>query len=86
MVEELLNNRYQIISLIQENHFVGKTVWQAIDLQSEQRVIIKRFDFATKEAQWQHYKEIENEISALKLLDHPNIPRYIEDFAIDKSL
>jgi serine/threonine protein kinase len=40
-------------------------------------VVIKQFQFA-KGADWSGFKELEREISILKGLQHPQIPRYIE--------
>ena len=57
----------------------GRVTYQAIDLETRQRVVIKHFQFL-RVTNWSGYEAYEREIKVLKQLDISGIPRYINDF------
>ncbi|GAB4314303.1 MAG: hypothetical protein Kow0091_21280 [Geminocystis sp.] len=76
---------YQLIKQLNHNLQGGRITYQAIDLKTQQYVVIKQFRFATTN-NWDSYKEIEREIEVLKELNHPGIPRYISQFDSEEGL
>ncbi|WPF87925.1 protein kinase [Cyanobacterium aponinum AL20118] len=76
---------YQLIKQLNYNLQGGRITYQAIDLKTQQYVVIKQFRFATTN-NWDSYKEIEREIEVLKELNHPGIPRYISQFDSEEGL
>lgn len=48
-------------------------------------VVIKEFRFLT-EKDWSVHKQIESEVSALKNLQHPGIPRYLKSFDSERGV
>lgn len=76
---------YQLIKQLNHNLQGGRITYQAIDLKTQQSVVIKQFRFATTN-NWDSYKEIEREIEVLKELNHSGIPRYISQFDSEEGL
>ncbi|PHV61565.1 protein kinase domain-containing protein [Cyanobacterium aponinum] len=76
---------YKLIKQLNYNLQGGRITYQAIDLKTQQYVVIKQFRFATTN-NWDSYKEIEREIEVLKELNHPGIPRYISQFDSEEGL
>jgi len=52
----------------------------AVDTRTDQRVVIKQFQFAKPDSTWSVYDIYEREIQILQGLDHPGIPRYLDSF------
>ncbi|BAZ47157.1 serine/threonine protein kinase (plasmid) [Chondrocystis sp. NIES-4102] len=75
---ETLGN-YQIVNYIQNFFEGGKRTCIAKD-KNGKKVVIKQLCFAINNSNWSGYKALEKEIKALKSLEHPYIPRYIESF------
>lgn len=76
---------YQLIKQLNHNLQGGRITYQAIDLKTQQSVVIKQFRFATTN-NWDSYKEIEREIEVLRELNHSGIPRYISQFDSEEGL
>jgi serine/threonine protein kinase len=68
---------YQMTRKLGDNSAGGRITYQATDLNTQQPVVIKQFQFATLTS-WTDYDAYEREIQVLKQLDHPNIPRYLD--------
>ena len=84
---------YEIIRPLGQNNLGGRTTWLArrtitvADLfqlrltpNSSASVVLKQFEFATSGSTWSSYKAHEREIQALKRLNHPRIPKYLDSF------
>ncbi|WP_330203204.1 serine/threonine protein kinase [Cyanobacterium sp. Dongsha4] len=76
---------YKLIKQLNHNLQGGRITYQAIDLKTQQSVVIKQFRFATTN-NWDSYKEIEREIEVLRELNHSGIPRYISQFDSEEGL
>lgn len=73
-------NNYITLKILGQNRNSGRITYL---VQNEHdRYVLKKFQFA-KGADWQGFKELDREISILKSLDHPNIPKYVESFETD---
>ncbi len=68
---------YGILGILGRKPSSGRVTYLA--QKGDRQVVIKQFQFA-KGADWSSFKELEREISILKSLQHPQIPRYIESF------
>jgi serine/threonine protein kinase len=75
-------NSYQILSTLGRNVNGGRLT--SLAERDGRKFVIKQFQFATG-ASWVELKGIEREISILKNLDHPGIPKYIESFETDSG-
>jgi serine/threonine protein kinase len=76
-----LVDRYQIREQLSQK--AGRRTFLALDLQSQDLVIIKilRFDL---DFQWDDLKLFEREAATLKNLDRPEIPKYLDYFDVDE--
>jgi serine/threonine protein kinase len=77
----ILVDRYQIREQLSQK--AGRRTFLALDLQSQDLVIIKilRFDV---DFQWDDLKLFEREAATLKNLDRPEIPKYLDYFDVDE--
>ncbi|NEN97415.1 MAG: protein kinase [Moorea sp. SIO3I7] len=78
---DFYNYGYQVKKRLGQNYHSGRVTYQAIHLQTKQKVVIKLFQFAQSNSSWHGYQSIESEIKVLKQLHHPRIPRYLDSFA-----
>jgi serine/threonine protein kinase len=76
---------YEVIRELGANHGAGRVAYLARKIDSQQRVVIKQFQFARTGASWDGYKAIDREIKILKQLQHPFIPRYLSSFETEHS-
>jgi uncharacterized protein YjbI with pentapeptide repeats len=58
----------------------GRITYLATDIQHDFPVVIKHFQFADFDSNWTSYEAHQREINILKHLEHPCIPRYLDDF------
>lgn len=81
--EQVLQGRYQLGQKLGQN--ANRQTWRALDLatQPHQLVIVKLLAFGC-EVQWDEIKLFEREAQVLKQLNHPQIPKYRDDFCIDE--
>lgn len=75
-----LLERFQLQSLLQERR--GQSTWKAIDLQSDQPVIVKMLELSHI-PDWDALKLFEREVQVLESLSHPQIPRLLCHFRSD---
>ncbi len=61
----------------------GRVTYRAICLQTQQRVVIKQFQFAKVGSSWSGYEALQQEIALLQQLQHPRIPKYLATFETD---
>ncbi|MEA5574199.1 serine/threonine-protein kinase [Calothrix sp. UHCC 0171] len=71
---------YQIESILGQNYCGGRVTYQAINIQNQEKVVIKQFQFATIGATWSGFTAFQREIELLKKISHPRIPKYINSF------
>lgn len=71
---------YQVQQKLGHNLAGGRVTYLATHLRSQQRVVIKQFQFATSSTDWSAYKAVEREIEVLQQLNHPGIPQYLNSF------
>lgn len=81
---QVLQERYQLQTQLGRTG-AGRQTWQAIDLETEEAVILKLLAF-NPQLEWGDVKLFERESLVLKHLDHPRIPQYRDYFAIDESV
>jgi serine/threonine protein kinase len=79
LVGKTLNDRYVLQSLIERGTF------QAYDPHTNSSVILKLLLFGT-EITWDTVRLFEREANVLKSIDHPAIPKYLDDFEVETEL
>lgn len=73
-------NGYQIIHELGYNNLGGRVTYLGQKNNSQTQVVIKQFQFAKMGATWAEYDAYEQEITMLRHLQHPGIPRYLDSF------
>jgi serine/threonine protein kinase len=76
---------YEVIRELGANRGAGRIAYLARQIDSEQLVVIKQFQFAQTGASWDGHKAIDREVKILKQLQHPYIPRYLSSFETANS-
>lgn len=71
---------YEIKRQLGQNRLGGRFTYLATTTKTQQPVVIKQFQFAQPGASWGDYEAYESEITLLKQLESPNIPRYLDSF------
>jgi serine/threonine protein kinase len=69
---------YEILTVLGKNSAGGRVTYKA--QKGDQFFVVKQFQFATGDSQWEGYKALNREMEILRSLDHPKIPRYVETF------
>ena len=64
------------------NRSGGRITYLAKDVQSEQLVVIKQFQFARSSSSWSAYDAHHREIEVLRGLQHQGIPSYFDSFQL----
>ena len=70
---------YQLRAELGQNRLGGRTTYLATNSLSYP-VVIKQFQFATSGSTWGEYEAYQQEITMLRRLQHPGIPRYLDAF------
>lgn len=78
---EWINGRYQIRSILGFGSF--GTTYKVLDKTRAGTYALKVFDFG-RMSDWKDYDLFERECNILKNIEHPNIPRYVDHFRIEK--
>ncbi|MEM9808393.1 MAG: serine/threonine-protein kinase [Cyanobacteria bacterium P01_D01_bin.56] len=68
---------YDVLSELGANRAGGRVTYLATQLDTQQSVVIKQFQFARSTANWVDYDSLKQEIQVLKDLQHPGIPKYL---------
>ncbi|GAA6623010.1 serine/threonine protein kinase [Scytonema sp. NUACC26] len=63
----------------------GRVTYKATCLQTQQKVVIKQFQFAKVGSSWYAYEALQQEIALLQQLKHPRIPKYLTTFETDSG-
>jgi serine/threonine protein kinase len=82
MLNQLLNNRYQIQQQLSQK--AGRRTYLALDLETQQTVIIKLL-LLTQDFEWEQLKLFEREAAVLQNLDHLSIPKYLDYFEVSQD-
>ncbi|MBP0020995.1 MAG: serine/threonine protein kinase [Cyanobacteria bacterium SBLK] len=77
---DFTNYGYQIVRELGHNRAGGRVTYLATELNTNNSVVVKQFQFARSATQWSEYQAHEQEIKVLKNLNHPCIPRYLDSF------
>jgi len=77
---------YSIQSILGKNAAGGRITYQAIRESDNLPVVIKQFQFASSDSDWSAYAALENEIEALKRLNHAQIPKYLDCIETENGL
>jgi len=74
------NYGYQVTEELGHNRAGGRVTYKATEINTQNTVVVKQFQFAKTGTSWAEYEAYEREIEVLKGLDRPNIPRYLDSF------
>ncbi|MGE5655785.1 MAG: serine/threonine protein kinase [Actinomycetota bacterium] len=83
--ENQRRSRYQALRELGRNPQASRITYLAKDRSTQQLVVIKQFQFAQTTPNWAGFASYEAQITTLKQLDHPGIPRYLDSFANTKG-
>lgn len=76
---------FSFIKSLNTNAVSGRETFSAIHIESNCKVVIKKFNFLNSPSNWDGYKEYEKEINTLSSLRHHQIPRFLGNFYQDDS-
>jgi serine/threonine protein kinase len=76
---------YELRKVLGSNATGGRITYLAQDLQRQELVVIKTFQFLQSHTAWSGYQFLEQEVRILQALDHPCIPRYRTTFETENS-
>ncbi|MEO0867741.1 MAG: serine/threonine-protein kinase [Cyanobacteria bacterium J06642_11] len=68
---------YEALAELGANRAGGRVTYLAKQLDTQQSVVIKQFQFARSTANWVDYDSLGQEVQVLKDLQHPGIPKYL---------
>ncbi len=80
---DLLNNRYRFLSQLEQGGVV--TTHEALDIQNNQKVIIKSLSVDQMGKDWKPLELFEREVRILASLNHPQIAKYLDFFETEGS-
>lgn len=76
----ILHERYEIQRDLGRK--AGRQVWLALDLETQELVVVKLLLFGT-DFNWTEHKLFKRGVQTLQALSHPAIPRYLDYFNLD---
>ncbi|MGK7962871.1 serine/threonine protein kinase [Crocosphaera sp.] len=68
---------YRFLEVLSNNIQGGRITYKAVNLSTDDDVIIKQFQFASSK-NWAVYRQVEREINVLENLEHIGIPKYVK--------
>ncbi len=71
---------YELESILGKNNSGGRVTYKAKNIETQETVVIKQFQFATVRASWSGFSACKREIELLQQINHPRIPKYIAYF------
>jgi serine/threonine protein kinase len=74
------NEGYNLESLLGQNGGGGRITYKAQNIETQEKVVIKQFQFATVGASWSDFYAFQREIELLQKINHPRIPKYVAYF------
>lgn len=74
---------YKIESCLGKNTVGARVTYLASKIDTAEKVVIKQFQFATANSSWSAYDACQAEIEALRHLEHPSIPTYLDYLSTD---
>ena len=75
----LIHERYKLVEQLRDKP--DRQTWLAFDIKKEQQVILKKLCFNTS-FEWDALQQFEREFKALKNLEHPKIPKFLDFFKL----
>jgi serine/threonine protein kinase len=77
---DFTNEGYTIQTLLGHNLTGGRVTYKANILETQEKVVIKQFQFAQIGTTWSGFAAFEREIELLRQLNHPQIPKCLDCF------
>lgn len=74
------SHAYQVEQELGHNRAGGRVTYLAQDTRTQERVVLKQFQFAKLGSSWSDYDTYQREIQLLQALNHPGIPSYLDAF------
>ncbi|MEM9542480.1 MAG: serine/threonine-protein kinase, partial [Cyanobacteria bacterium P01_E01_bin.42] len=71
---------YRVQKILGANEPSGRVTYLATEIEAQKPVVIKQFQFGRVRDDWSNYDSFESETEALKSLESPVIPRYLDSF------
>ncbi|PAX59409.1 serine/threonine-protein kinase [Brunnivagina elsteri] len=71
---------YELETILGQNYSGGRFTYKAKNIETQEIVVIKQFQFATVGASWSGFSACKREIELLQQINHPRIPKYITYF------
>ena len=84
-VSEFSKYGYRVERELGANRVGGRVTYLGMELSTQQKVVIKQFQFAVTASDWSNYDTYEREIQVLQGLENPGIPRYLDSFQTDNG-
>jgi serine/threonine protein kinase len=81
--QNIIQNRYQLKQ--QLGNKVSRQTWLAQDLETNKSVVVKLLPLSPQ-MEWDELKLFQREASVLQHLNHPQIPKYLDDFSLDAEV
>jgi serine/threonine protein kinase len=82
--DQIIKDKYQFKQQLGRTA-AGRKTWLALDLETGEKVVIKLLAFSP-EMRWEELKLFEREAEVLRVLDHPQIPKYRDYFDVEKDV
>jgi serine/threonine protein kinase len=79
-MKDFEDHGYEYIRELGVNRAAGRAAHLCKDSKNGALVVVKQFQFLKSNSSWDGHKAIEREVDILKQLNHPRIPKYLNNF------
>ncbi|MDB9315460.1 serine/threonine-protein kinase [Spirulina sp. CS-785/01] len=83
---DLTDQGYTILRVLSQHPTSGRKTYLAQQLNTENWVVLKQFQFNHVYTNWSAYEAVSREMEVLRSLSHPRIPRYLHHFDTPEAL